>query len=102
VTTASAIGPFTGILLNQRFGFESIFVVSLIVIIIAFVFSLLIKGLPKPEPLEDDDDSSTKGINAYIQKEALTISFIFILFFVVFIFVGTAYINVISFFTVYK
>ena len=24
VTTASAIGPFTGIILNQRFGFESI------------------------------------------------------------------------------
>jgi len=94
VTTASAIGPFTGILLNQRFGFESIFVVSLIVIIIAFVFSLLIKGLPKPEPLEDDDDSSTKGINAYIQKEALPISFVVI-------FVGIAYSSVLSFLTVY-
>lgn len=94
VTTASAIGPFTGILLNQRFGFESIFVVSLIVIIIAFVFSLLIKGLPKPQPSEDDDDPSTKGINAYIQKEALPISFVVI-------FVGIAYSSVLSFLTVY-
>src|SRR5699024_5012290 len=49
---------------------------------------------PKPEPLEDDDDSSTKGINAYIQKEALPISFVVI-------FVGIAYSSVLSFLTVY-
>src|SRR5699024_3348917 len=94
VTTASAIGPFTGILLNTRFGFEAIFVVWLIVIVIGFVFSLLIKGLTKTDTLEDDDDSSTKCINAYIQKEALPISFVVI-------FVGIAYSSVLSFLTVY-
>ena len=94
VTTASAIGPFTGIILNQRFGFESIFIVSLAVIIIAFVISLFIKGLPKAEPSTTDNNSKEKGLSAYIQKEALPIS-------VVIIFVGIAYSSVLSFLTVY-
>ncbi len=94
VTTASAIGPFTGIILNQRFGFESIFIVSLAVIIFAFVISLFIKGLPKAEPSTTDNDSKEKGLSAYIQKEALPIS-------VVIIFVGIAYSSVLSFLTVY-
>ncbi|MGX0345930.1 MFS family permease [Staphylococcus cohnii] len=94
VTTASAIGPFTGIILNQRFGFESIFIVSLAVIIIAFVISLFIKGLPKAELSTTDNNSKEKGLSAYIQKEALPIS-------VVIIFVGIAYSSVLSFLTVY-
>src|SRR5699024_6585655 len=94
VTTASAIGPFTGIILNQRFGFESIFIVSLAVIIFAFVISLFIKGLPKAEPSTTDNNSKEKGLSAYIQKEALPIS-------VVIIFVGIAYSSVLSFLTVY-
>ena len=94
VTTASAIGPFTGIILNQRFGFESIFIVSLAVIIFAFVISLFIKGLPKAELSTTDNDSKDKGLSAYIQKEALPIS-------VVIIFVGIAYSSVLSFLTVY-
>lgn len=36
VTLASAIGPFCGIVLNQHFGFESIFNVSLIAIFTCF------------------------------------------------------------------
>ena len=94
VTTASAIGPFTGIILNQRFGFESIFIVSLVVIIFAFVISLFIKGLPKPEPSTTDNVPKQKGLSAYIQKEALPISFVII-------FVGIAYSSVLSFLTVY-
>ena len=94
VTTASAIGPFTGIILNQRFGFESIFIVSLAVIIFAFVISLFIKGLPKTEPSTRDNEPKQKGLSAYIQKEALPISFVII-------FVGIAYSSVLSFLTVY-
>ncbi|NWK83588.1 MFS transporter [Staphylococcus sp. GSSP0090] len=93
VTTASAIGPFCGILLNQQFGFESIFIVSLIIIIIALFAALLIKSLPKP-PVASNDTTKTKGIRAYIQKEALPISFVVI-------FVGIAYSSVLSFLTVY-
>src|SRR5699024_4228089 len=76
------------------FGFESIFIVSLAVIIFAFVISLFIKGLPKPEPSTTDNESKQKGLSAYIQKEALPISFVII-------FVGIAYSSVLSFLTVY-
>jgi len=93
VTTASAIGPFCGIILNQRFGFESIFVVSLVIILIAFVVALFVKRLPKAQPTQSND-AETKGLGAYIQKEALPISFVII-------FVGIAYSSVLSFLTVY-
>ncbi|SCS21141.1 MFS transporter [Staphylococcus caeli] len=93
VTTASAIGPFCGIILNQRFGFESIFVVSLVIILIAFVVALFVKRLPKAQPTQSND-AETKGLDAYIQKEALPISFVII-------FVGIAYSSVLSFLTVY-
>ncbi|WP_436854909.1 MFS transporter [Staphylococcus caeli] len=93
VTTASAIGPFCGIILNQRFGFESIFVVSLVIILIAFVAALFVKRLPKAQPTKSND-AETKGLGAYIQKEALPISFVII-------FVGIAYSSVLSFLTVY-
>ncbi|NQD97852.1 MFS transporter [Staphylococcus xylosus] len=93
VTTASAIGPFCGIILNQQFGFQSIFIVSLIVIIAALIVSLLIKGLPKVSVKTSNTEKIT-GIAAYIQKEALPISFVII-------FVGIAYSSVLSFLTVY-
>lgn len=93
VTTASAIGPFCGIILNQQFGFQSIFIVSLIVIIAALIVSLLIKGLPKVSVQTSNTEKIT-GIAAYIQKEALPISFVII-------FVGIAYSSVLSFLTVY-
>ena len=93
VTTASAIGPFCGIILNQQFGFQSIFIVSLIVIIAALIVSLLIKGLPKVSVQTSNTEKIT-GIAAYIQKEALPISFVII-------FVGIADSSVLSFLTVY-
>lgn len=93
VTTASAIGPFCGIILNQQFGFQSIFIVSLIVIIAALIVSLLIKVLPKVSVKTSNTEKIT-GIAAYIQKEALPISFVII-------FVGIAYSSVLSFLTVY-
>lgn len=93
VTTASAIGPFCGIILNQQFGFQSIFIVSLIVIIVALIVALLIKGLPKVSVQTSNTEKIT-GVAAYIQKEALPISFVII-------FIGIAYSSVLSFLTVY-
>ncbi|WP_440858411.1 MFS transporter [Staphylococcus shinii] len=93
VTTASAIGPFCGIILNQQFGFQSIFIVSLIVIVVALIVALLIKGLPKVS-LQTSNTEKITGVAAYIQKEALPISFVII-------FVGIAYSSVLSFLTVY-
>lgn len=93
VTTASAIGPFCGIILNQQFGFQSIFIVSLIVIITALIVALLIKGLPEVSVQTSNTEKIT-GLAAYIQKEALPISFVII-------FVGIAYSSVLSFLTVY-
>ncbi|WP_437750472.1 MFS transporter [Staphylococcus shinii] len=93
VTTASAIGPFCGIILNQQFGFQSIFIVSLIVIVLALIVALLIKGLPKVSVQTSNTEKIT-GVAAYIQKEALPISFVII-------FVGIAYSSVLSFLTVY-
>ena len=93
VTTASAIGPFCGIILNRQFGFQSIFIVSLIVIVVALIVALLIKGLPKVSVQTSNTEKIT-GVAAYIQKEALPISFVII-------FVGIAYSSVLSFLTVY-
>lgn len=93
LTTASAIGPFCGIILNRQFGFQSIFIVSLIVIVVALIVALLIKGLPKVSVQTSNTEKIT-GVAAYIQKEALPISFVII-------FVGIAYSSVLSFLTVY-
>ncbi|SCU14531.1 major facilitator superfamily permease [Staphylococcus xylosus] len=93
VTTASAIGPFCGIILNQQFGFQSIFIVSLIVIVAALIVALIIKELPKVSVQTSNTEKIT-GVAAYIQKEALPISFVII-------FVGIAYSSVLSFLTVY-
>ena len=43
VTLASAIGPFIGLVFNNHLGFKSIFAISLLSILIAFVLSILLK-----------------------------------------------------------
>lgn len=93
VTLASAIGPFCGIVLNQHFGFESIFNVSLIAILLALIATIFIKSLSKSEN-QNSYNQETKGISAYLQIEALPIS-IFV------VFVGIAYSSVLSFLSVY-
>lgn len=93
VTLASAIGPFCGIVLNQQFGFESIFNVSLIAILLALIATIFIKSLSKSEN-QNSYNQETKGISAYLQIEALPIS-IFV------VFVGIAYSSVLSFLSVY-
>ena len=94
VTTASAFGPFFGILINQHLGFQSNFLVCLVVIIVAFLFAIMIKKLPQINVSQDIEDASNKGLSAYIQKEALPISTVIIL-------VGVAYSSILSFLTVY-
>lgn len=94
VTTASAVGPFFGILINQHLGFQSNFFVCLVVIVLSFFFAVMIKKLPQIHVSEDIEAASNKGISAYIQKEALPISMVIIL-------VGVAYSSILSFLTVY-
>ena len=94
VTLASAIGPFIGLVFNNHLGFKSIFAISLLSILIAFVLSIFIKRLPVlNHNLEAKDQPS--GMHAYLQKEALPISLVVIL-------IGVAYSSVLSFLSIYS
>ena len=94
VTLASAIGPFIGLVFNNHLGFKSIFAISLLSILIAFVLSIFIKRLPVlNHNLEAKDQPG--GMHAYLQKEALPISLVVIL-------IGVAYSSVLSFLSIYS
>ncbi|HEC2244432.1 TPA: MFS transporter [Staphylococcus delphini] len=92
VTTASAVGPFLGILFNQSFGFRSIFTLGLGVIILAFVLAVALKPLPQVET--SMKSTPLKGIGAFIQKDAMPLSFVLAV-------IGVAYSSVLSFLSVY-
>lgn len=92
VTTASAVGPFLGILFNQSFGFRSIFTLGLSVIILAFVLAVALKPLPQVET--SMKSTPLKGIGAFIQKDAMPLSFVLAV-------IGVAYSSVLSFLSVY-
>lgn len=92
VTTASAVGPFLGILFNQSFGFRSIFTLGLGVIILAFVLAVALKPLPQVET--SIKSTPLKGIGAFIQKDAMPLSFVLAV-------IGVAYSSVLSFLSVY-
>lgn len=92
VTTASAVGPFLGILFNQSFGFRSIFTLGLGVIILAFVLAVALKPLPQVET--SMKSTPLKGIGAFIQKDAIPLSFVLAV-------IGVAYSSVLSFLSVY-
>lgn len=90
-TVASAIGPFLGILINQRFSFESNFIVCLIYILLAGVLSLFISNIRQPMvDAENKEVNSAKGIGQFLQKQAIPIS-------IVIVFVGIAYSSVLAF-----
>lgn len=90
-TVASAIGPFLGILINQRFSFESNFIVYLICILLAGVLSLFISNIRQPMvDAENKEVNSAKGIGQFLQKQAIPIS-------IVIVFVGIAYSSVLAF-----
>lgn len=90
-TVASAIGPFLGILINQRFSFESNFIVCLICILLAGVLSLFISNIRQPMVDEENKEvNSAKGIGQFLQKQAIPIS-------IVIVFVGIAYSSVLAF-----
>ncbi|HEC2246596.1 TPA: MFS transporter [Staphylococcus delphini] len=92
VTTVSAVGPFLGILFNQSFGFRSIFTLGLGVIILAFVLAVALKPLPQVET--SMKSTPLKGIGAFIQKDAMPLSFVLAV-------IGVAYSSVLSFLSVY-
>ena len=90
-TVASAVGPFLGILINQRFSFESNFIVCLICILLAGVLSLFISNIRQPMvDAENKEVNSAKGIGQFLQKQAIPIS-------IVIVFVGIAYSSVLAF-----
>ncbi|MHD0398661.1 MFS transporter [Staphylococcus simulans] len=90
-TVASAIGPFLGILVNQRFSFESNFIVCLICILLAGVLSLFISNIRQPMVnTEKAEANPPKGIGQFLQKQAIPIS-------IVIVFVGIAYSSVLAF-----
>lgn len=90
-TVASAIGPFLGILINQRFSFESNFIVCLICILLAGVLSLFLSNIRQPMvDAENKEVNSAKGIGQFLQKQAIPIS-------IVIVFVGIAYSSVLAF-----
>ncbi|PTJ91877.1 MFS transporter [Staphylococcus simulans] len=90
-TVASAIGPFLGILINQRFSFESNFIVCLICILLAGVLSLFISNIRQPMvDAENKEVNSAKGIGQFLQKQAIPIS-------IVIVFVGIGYSSVLAF-----
>lgn len=90
-TVASAIGPFLGILINQRFSFESNFIVCLICILLAGVLSLFISNIRQPMvDAEHKEVNPAKGIGQFLQKQAIPIS-------IVIVFVGIAYSSVLAF-----
>lgn len=93
VTLASAFGPFLGLIFNKNLGFESIFIISLISIIVALILTLFINKLPVLGH-NVAQENKPKGIHAYLQKEALPISMVIIL-------VGVAYASVLSFLSIY-
>ncbi|UXV42580.1 MFS transporter [Staphylococcus simulans] len=94
-TVASAIGPFLGILINQRFSFESNFIVCLICILLAGVLSLFISNIRQPMvDAENKEVNSAKGIGQFLQKQAIPIS-------IVIVFVGIAYSSVLAFLNSY-
>lgn len=96
-TVASAIGPFVGILINQRLGFEMNFTFCLAIITAAFLIGLTIKKInmaPLPKLEDQKLPAPAKGLDKYVQKEALPIAFVAV-------FVGVAYASVLSFLTAY-
>lgn len=95
VTLASAFGPFLGLVLNNNLGFSSIFGISLISIVVSFIFTLLIKKLPMNHDTVTEEQPRPKGLSAFLQKEALPISCVVIL-------VGIAYASVLSFLSIYS
>ncbi|GEP80719.1 MFS transporter [Staphylococcus carnosus] len=93
-TVASAIGPFLGILINQKLNFQSNFVVCLTCILLSAVLALFISNIKQPslnkEKEEKVEAAKPKGLAQFFQKQAVPIS-------IVIVFVGIAYSSVLAF-----
>ncbi|MEL0539288.1 MFS transporter [Staphylococcus debuckii] len=90
-TVASAIGPFLGILINQKLNFQSNFIVCLICIVLAAILALFISNIRQPSvKKEEQKEAQPKGLAQFFQKQAVPIS-------IVIVFVGIAYSSVLAF-----
>lgn len=90
-TVASAIGPFLGILINQKLNFQSNFIVCLICIVLAAILALFISNIRQPSvQKEEQKEAQPKGLAQFFQKQAVPIS-------IVIVFVGIAYSSVLAF-----
>ncbi|GEP85450.1 putative transporter protein [Staphylococcus piscifermentans] len=90
-TVASAIGPFLGILINQKLNFQSNFIVCLICIVLAAILALFISNIRQPSvQKEEQKGAQPKGLAQFFQKQAVPIS-------IVIVFVGIAYSSVLAF-----
>ncbi|AYU54000.1 MFS transporter [Staphylococcus debuckii] len=90
-TVASAIGPFLGILINQKLNFQSNFIVCLICIVLAAILALFISNIRQPSvKKEEQREAQPKGLAQFFQKQAVPIS-------IVIVFVGIAYSSVLAF-----
>jgi len=75
----AVLGPITGGLIAQKYGFRSIYLISTIIFMIS---SVIILGIEKNPPMhhEDAHSTSTRGI----QKNGVFISFAAVIFFLMF------------------
>lgn len=74
-TLATAVGPFIGLYMSQRTGFEMIFVLCVVLGVVSLVFALFTKVPPVDFSGKKD---TTKGfkISAYLEPKALPIAII--------------------------
>lgn len=93
-TIAAAVGPFVGLEISGNLGFQSNFLVCLIVIVVSLLFALTVNKVPKEEDEVAEEAAPASGLAKFIQKEALPIA-------TVIVFIGIAYSSVLSYLSIY-
>lgn len=93
-TIAAAVGPFVGLEISGNLGFQSNFLVCLIVIVGSLLFALTVNKVPKEEDEVAEEAAPASGLAKFIQKEALPIA-------TVIVFIGIAYSSVLSYLSIY-
>lgn len=90
-TVASAIGPFVGILINQQLGFGMNFTFCLVIITVALILGFTTRKITVAAPETEEYQQESKGLDKYVQREALPIALVSVFF-------GAAYASVLSLF----
>lgn len=74
MTVATAIGPFIGMFILDRFEFNYIFIFCLVCVVISFLLSLIIKVKELPEAKVEEEPG--RGIYKFIDKKAAPVSLV--------------------------